>query len=487
MSKPNLVIFIADQMRADSLSHLGNTASQTPNLDNIVENDGVSFRNNYCQNTVCVPSRSSFLTGWYPHTKGHRTMHYLLEEDDPMLLKTLKENGYNVQWIGRNDVIPADKSLDDYCNEYYSGYEEEGKEAWSEVKKWNETYRGDKESDTYYSFFGGKTDRKIPFVNHDWNCINKALDFLEKHQHDEEPFCLYISLIFPHPPYAAEKPWHSLINQDKVSAPRPVPDDWSQKASMLKGIYEKQNLKSWDEERFKELKAVYLGMVARVDHHFGLIVDKLKEKNVYDDTSMIMFADHGDYTGDYGIVEKSQNTFEDSLTNVPLIIKPHSGINVDPRITNVLSELVDLSATVADLTNIELDHVQFGQSVLSVLEGSETHKDAVFAEGGRIHGETQAMEKGHGPESEYWPRLNTQEEEGPQHTKAVMIRMGSYKYVERLYEGNELYDLENDPDELKNLVQKDEYQDKITAFKARLLKFYMETADYVPDRRDKRY
>ncbi|RAK11721.1 arylsulfatase A-like enzyme [Halanaerobium saccharolyticum] len=486
MSKPNLVIFIADQMRADSLSHLGNKASKTPNLDKIVQEDGVSFKNNYCQNTVCVPSRSSFLTGWYPHTKGHRTMHYLLEEDDPMLLKTLKNNGYNVQWIGRNDVIPADKSLDDYCNSYYSGYDKVSEEERKKSSKWKEKYRGENDSESFYSFLAGKSDKNIPFVQYDWNCINRALNFIDNYN-DEQPFCIYISLIFPHPPYGAEEPWYSLIDRNKVRSPRPVPEDWDQKASMLKGIYDRQNLKNWNEDRFKELRAVYLGMVARVDHHFGMLVNKLKEKELYNNTSMIFFADHGDYTGDYGIVEKSQNTFEDPVSNVPLIIKPHKGIKVKPRVTKSLSELVDLSATVADLTNIELEHIQFGESVVPVLEGEEKHKDAVFAEGGRIHGETQAMEKGHGPESEYWPRLNTQEQEGPEHTKAVMIRMGKLKYIERLYEKNELYNLESDPDELNNLICSEDYQDQIIKFKARLLKFYMETADYVPDRKDKRY
>ena len=74
MEKQNIIMFVADQMRSDSLHHLGNKASITPNLDQIV-NEGVSFENAYCQNPVCVPSRCSFLTGLYPHTTGHRTMH----------------------------------------------------------------------------------------------------------------------------------------------------------------------------------------------------------------------------------------------------------------------------------------------------------------------------------------------------------------------------------------------------------------------------
>ena len=89
--KENIFLFVADQMRSDSLHHLGNEASITPNLDQLLE-DGISYENAYCQNPVCVPSRCSFLTGLYPHTTGHRTMHYLQKEYEPNILKEMKND-----------------------------------------------------------------------------------------------------------------------------------------------------------------------------------------------------------------------------------------------------------------------------------------------------------------------------------------------------------------------------------------------------------
>ena len=96
------------------------------------------------------------------------------------------------------------------------------------------------------------------------------------------------------------------------------------------------------------------------------------------------------------------------------------------------------------------------------------------------------MERGHGPQSPYWPRLSTQSMEGPEHTKAVMIRMGRYKYVKRLYEQDEFYDLEKDPMELNNRIGEPEYRQQVQAMAARLLEFYMETGDVVPNRKDPR-
>ena len=147
---------------------------------------------------------------------------------------------------------------------------------------------------------------------------------------------------------------------------------------MLYGINEKQNLNDWTEERFDELRATYLAMVSRFDHQLGLIQEKLQETGFYDDTHLIVFSDHGDYTGDYTITEKVQNCFEDPISNVPLLIKPAKSIQSVPRITKAQAELVDLPATIAELAEIELSYTQFGRSLVHVLTGDEEHKDAVL-------------------------------------------------------------------------------------------------------------
>lgn len=492
MKKPNIIMFVADQMRSDSMAHLGNPASITPNLDSVV-NEGVSFKNTYCQNPVCVPSRCSFLTGLYPHTTGHRTMHFLQREDEPNILKTMKKNGYEVIWIGRNDVIPAGRSKEEYCDEYYDGMSKENTRDMEQqpinFKEFSKNLSTpSKDSDEFYSFYSGKLKDRDGYGKFDWNCVESALEVIERKSKEksDKPFLIYCTLMFPHPPYACEDPWYSSIDRDKLPPRRPNISTLKDKASMLYGINSKQNLNGWSEERFNELRATYLAMVSRFDHQFGLIVDKLKETNLYDDSSIFVYSDHGDYTGDYTITEKVQNCFEDPISNVPLIIKPAKSFEVKPRISEALVELLDIPATIADMTGVELDYTQFGKSLLKSLAGDEVHKDAVFCEGGRIHGEEHAMEKGHGPESTYWPRLDTQSSEGPEHTKATMIRMGNIKYTMRLYEMDELYNLDEDPMELNNLIDDPRYKETVVNMKERLLKYFMETSDHVPTKRDKR-
>jgi len=421
-------------------------------------------------------------------------MHYLQREDEPNILRTMKNNGYEVIWIGRNDVIPGNRPKTEYCDKYYNGldFENHRDDVNSSLnfgKRVNNfKVPGFMENNRYYSFYLGEMDQAEAANTFDWNCVKTTLDYLDKKSTEPagKPFFLYVTISFPHPPYACEEPWFSSIDRDSLPVRRTDVEKLKDKPSMLHGIRSKQNLQNWSEDQYNELRSTYLAMVSRFDYQYGLIADQLKKLNMYDSTNIFVYSDHGDYTGDYGIVEKVQNCFENPVSNVPLMIKPAAGINVKPGKSKVLTELLDIPATVAQMAGIELDYVQFGKSLVPALEGAKFHKDAVFCEGGRIHGEVWAMEGGHKPDSLYWPRLSTQSQEGPEHTKAVMVRMDHYKYVKRLYEKDEFYNLDADPHELYNEIDNEDYKEIIFKIKMRLLDFYMETADTIPNKKDLR-
>lgn len=488
--RPHILIFNPDQWRGDVLGHMGNRAAATPVLDSLVAGDAVSFRNAFCQNPVCTPSRCSFMTGWYPHVRGHRTMHHMLREGEPCLLKTLKDSGYFVWWGGKNDLVPAQQGYADFCNVKYRAPDPPPYTPRRDLHAWHE-WRGKPGSDTWYSFFHGRLDKEAEEVYYDgdWASVLGAVDFIKRVPLDR-PLCIYLPLGYPHPPYAVEEPWFSVIDRGKLPPRVPAPADWSEKPSILKGIQEGQNLKGWSEERWTELRATYYGMCARVDHQFGLVLDALRARGIYDRTAAFFFSDHGDFTGDYGLVEKTQNTFEDCLTRVPFVIKPPKVVKVSPRVSDALVELIDFPATVEAMAGLTPGHTHFGRSLLPVLAGSaDEHRDAVFCEGGRLHGETHAAEKVAGAEDDrflYRPRMIMQHSEGPAHTKAVMCRTATMKYVMRLYEEDELYDLRQDPEETRNWVKEKSAARKLAALRDRVLRFFLETADVVPFDPDKR-
>jgi arylsulfatase A-like enzyme len=161
-------------------------------------------------------------------------------------------------------------------------------------------------------------------------------------------------------------------------------------------------------------------------------------------------------------------------------------------VSDALVELVDFPATVEALAGITPRHTHFGRSLLPVLAGeTEMHREAVFCEGGRL------LEERHTRESQslsatsermlYAPRIKLQVGDGPEHGKAVMCRTNGYKYVRRLSETDELYDLHADPREMHNRIGDPALAPVLAEMKERMLTFFLETGDAVPHEGDRRW
>lgn len=475
---PNIVLFNADHFRAEAVGHLGSPCATTPVLDSLVESEAVSFDHAFCQAPVCTPSRCSFMTGWYPHVRGHRTMFHMLRDGEPTLLQRLKEQGYFVWWGGKNDLVPAQHGFDRHCDVKFAP-----DRALDELP---EGWRGDPGDDGFFSFYHGRLETDDDgLYDHDWACVYGAIEQIADLPSDR-PWCLYLPLLNPHPPFAVEEPFYSAIDRSTVPPRIPDPDADRPKPSMLQGIRANSGMQEWTDERWTELRATYYAMCRRTDHQFGLLLDALRDADVYDDTAVLFFSDHGMYAGDYGVVGLTQNTFDDVITRVPVVFKPPKGAALQAGVRDAMIELVDLTATVEDLAGMPATHSHFGHSLLPLAAGDEDpHRDAVFAEGGRRHGERQCMELEYPPGHEdphdlYYPRLSLQVSEGPEHTRAFMCRTRDWKYVYRLYEDDELYDLRADPQERVNRIHDAACTQALTALRQRLLDWFAETADVVP-------
>lgn len=482
--RPNLILFNPDQFRADALGHLGNPAARTPVMDRLALEEGVSFRNAFCQNPVCTPSRCSFMTGWYPHVRGHRTMYHMLAPEEPMLLRTLKDSGYFVWWGGKNDVVPGQNGFTAYCDVKY-----QTRLGLPELHAQDE-WRGAPEGDNYYSFYAGRRENVsgTEKPDGDWDILREAVAQLKTISKDR-PFCMYLPLLYPHPPYGVEEPFFSAIDRKELPPRIPCPDG-GRKPSLLSAIRRGQRLEGWTEERYEELRATYLGMCARVDTQLGMLLEALKENGLYEETAVLVFSDHGDFTGDYGLVEKTQNTFEDCLTRVPLLIKPPSRVPFTPGIREGLTELVDIPATVYALCGLSFDYTQFGESLLPRLaDPALPGRPYVVCEGGRNPEEEHCSEVqsvSQGEKGLYYPRIHAQVSDDVAHGKAFMLRTLRYKYVYRLYEQDELYDLETDPREIVNRAGDPALAAVETLLRGRLLEFLARTADVVPWKADQR-
>ncbi len=487
--RPHIIIFNPDQMRCDALHHMGNMAAVTPNLDGFAEREAVSFSNAYCQNPVCTPSRCSFLTGLYPHVHGQRTISHMLDEGQSSVFKELKNAGYYVWMNGRNDFLAAQRPgiFAEHADKvYFGGGAEPNPPA-------NPDWRGGQSSPSYYSFLPGKL-QDIPGKKHisrDDDDLNHALEAIRGRPKDR-PLCLFLGLFYPHPPYMIEEPYYSMIRRELLPPRIGAPKDWKGLPAGLKMLHDAFHMEAWAEEEWDELRAVYLGMCAKVDDQFGHLIKVLKEEGIYDDCAVFFLSDHGDFTGDYGIVEKAQNIFTQDLTRVPFLVKPPAWIHVDPGICKSLVELTDLYPTIMEWAGVIPDHTQFGISLTEVAgDRSRSHREYVHCEGGRTNRELHCTEEeesgGLDPTAPYYPRLSVQAQQGPGHGKGTMIFDGRYKYVRRLYEQDELYDCLEDPGNLRNRIEDSSLKEEKHRLKEEMLTWYQDTCDVVPYKIDSRF
>lgn len=485
-NRPNVIIINPDQMRADAMRHLGNMAAYTPNLDALAK-EGVSFSNAFCQNPVCVPSRCSFLTGLYPHTMGHRTMEYMLHPEEENIFSDMKKGGYYTVSSTRGDFMAGQFSA------YHKKWIDEYIRIPRQKKKLQPapSRRGTPDSDTYFSFYNGIIPTEKPDdiePNMDDLTIEGAIRSIRKRP-KRQPFFMFLGLMYPHPPYQIEKRYYDLIDQSQLLPRKRNISENDRKPAMERGLMKAQRVQSWEEERIDELRTVYLAMCAKVDEQVGRIIRCLREEKIYDNTVVVFFSDHGDYTGDYGIVEKSQNCFPDCLIHVPLIIKPQKNIKIDRGINTQLVELTDVCATIGDLSRIRIQRSIFSKSLLPVINDKELrHREFCFCEGGRLNGEAHCAEydeKSFSKDDLYAPRQRLQALEDGTHGKAVMIRNEKYKYIHRLYEEDEFYAIEDG--ESINQFRNPDFQEQIQEMKNQLLEWYMETCDVVPLKRDERF
>ncbi len=480
----NFVFFFPDEMSASSVSCYGNKTVNMPNFDQLAA-EGVRFENCIVQNPVCSPSRCSLMTGQYVHNQGHRTLWHLLRGHEPSLFRYLKNAGYDIGWFGKNDLY-SQTYLDEICcdiSEKRNGYQKKPTRKTGVLNGGQNPY--DLTSAEFNSFLYDpvKTDEEgLIFDPH----IARAIDYLEDRQDSDTPFMLYLPISMPHPPYHALEEFHHLYDADKLVKDVIGADVATGKPSFVELIRKYRKLDQLDATFFSKIHAVYLGMNSYVDAMLGELMKTLKSTGLLKDTTIIVSSDHGDWAGNYGLVEKWPNAMDDDLVRVPLIIKTpdqQSGHVVKEQV-----ELFDIMPTVLELADLKANHTHFAKSLVSQLKGASGDPDrAVFCEGGYDLHEPNCFEGYMGrndplnmPGNIYYPKLIQQQESPESVCRTTMIRTLSHKLVKRTSGENELYDLINDPRELTNLYHHDGCSGKRAELEGRMLDWYIKTSDTVP-------
>ncbi len=485
----NYVLFFPDEMKAASVSCYGNKHVKMPNFDKLAAN-GVRFENCIVQNPVCTPSRACLMSGLYVHNFGHRTLWHLMRKEEPSLFRYLKKAGYDVAWYGKNDLYSQD-----YLNEILNDIEEKRTNykilpqlPTGHVCKGQNPYELDDKR--YYSFLYDSISSNSGKLIWDEN-VARGIDFLNSRKNNDNPFFLYLPLTMPHPPYNALKEFHDMYNPKITKADLIDIAKTKGKPAFMQLIRQYRKLDKIDDATLEKIYAVYLGMNTYVDTMLGGIMDTLEKTGLIDNTTVIVCSDHGDWAGNYGLVEKWPNGMDDDLVKVPLIIRTPTCKK--GHVVNEIVEMFDIMPTVAQLADVEITHTHFAKSLvpqLSGLPGDATR--AAFCEGGYDEHEPHCSEAYEGelhkdrnkemrlPKNIYYPKVLQQKQHPKSVCRTVMMRTLTHKLTLRTSGENELYNLEDDPLELENQYANKKFDAIRLELEKKLLMWYLKSSDTVP-------
>lgn len=482
----NYVLIYPDEMRAESLACYGHPLVETPNIDALAA-EGTVFTKNYTQHPVCTASRNALVTGCYPHVHGFRSLKHLLSENDSTFVRELREYGFETCFGGKSDCWNQ------------SGTEH----AFSDV---------DPALDWRFYDLGGikrlyeknQTSPPAPITPEQYTMLNPAIAedkpmeeetgdakvtawacrTIEKHAAAGKDFFLMLSLHNPHPSYEALERYYDKYDPDQVPPLRPM--EWFEnKPEFYQIIREYRKLGEKEESIFRKINAVYLGMISYVDELVGRVVNTTKNTGIYDDTTFILCSDHGDFAGDCGLVEKWPSGMDDMLTRVPLIIR-RPGCKGGHRV-DTPTESIDIFPTIFDFEGLKAKHPHFGTSLAPQVEGAKGNETrTVYCEGGYDVHEPHCFEGTplfamHLVEgSVYYPKMMQQQELPDSVCRVIMQRDNRYKLNVRTNGQNELYDMEKDPLEYKNLYNEPEYLSIRTELTQKMLNWLIRTSDVTP-------
>ncbi|NRP14290.1 MULTISPECIES: alkaline phosphatase family protein [unclassified Aliiroseovarius] len=391
--RKNVLFIIIDQLRADCVSGAMADHVDLPNLRNLMR-DAVSFERHFSVVNPCGPSRASILTGQY--SMNHRSVRNgtPLRHDTPNVATEMRKAGYLPMLFGYTDTSgdprihhPNDPAVQSY--EYpMAGFHEMLEMRLEQSLPWQSyLIRNGYQFDDYWDLYKPVSPSGNPPKLND-PALYKAEHsdtafltgrFLETMDaYAKQGWFAHLTYIRPHPPLVAPAPYNDMY--DPAGLPLPNRLDSAEMDAALHPYFTPAQKSSTaadfvkgfpdlspTDEAIQTLRAVYLGLATEVDHHIGRVVQFLKDSGQYDDTLLIVTADHGEMLGDHHLWGKM--TVHDAAYHTPLIIRLPGN---DPRAGERVSqptESIDLMPTILDWVGQEVPNSVDGRSLLPLTQG----------------------------------------------------------------------------------------------------------------------
>lgn len=444
-SRPNIILIMTDQQRADTIAAMGAPWMRTPNLDRLVR-EGTAFSKCFVNSPVCVGARSSLFMGKFPHGTG---IFSNFQPWEPVWVSTMADAGYHCASIGKMHINPYDRLggfhqrfpvenkdrplfLEEHDRAFYDEWDKALKvrrlakpSRYARIADDPEGYREavgcfpwELDEDMHSDIFIGDT----------------ALWWLEDRKADS-PLFLQIGFPGPHPPYDPSPRYLDLYADADIPLPTVTADEIARQPK-AQAVYRQNTIDfnfdsvAWRDDvtpqEILKIRRHYAANVTMIDEKIGQIMEVLKAKGYLDDAIVIFTSDHADALGDHGLIQKW--TMYDTVATVPLIFWSPGRIPAG-QIDDSLVQLTDIAPTILDFAGLPTPETFEAATLLPKLGGEEgpPEDEVVYSELGRDHIQSDA---------EY----------------IVMRRDRDWKLV--YYQDSpdgELYDLNADPDEIDNL------------------------------------
>ncbi len=483
--KPNLLFIMTDQQRYDALSLAGNKILKTPNLDRLAK-QGAWFKNAYTPCAVSAPARSSILTGTTVENNGMKTNDraYYYKEEGLMKMITFDEiltsKGYRCEYYGKwhtqtahaaiykNPLLTAKSGKSVFGPEgqslIYHDYidEKSPKQAVREGELFDQTSQRSYIPDPLDKFYGKTYDevvkQKLKTVQPDLHgrlMIDKEYSFtafqakqtieaLERLK--DSAFSITCSFHFPHSPMLPTEPYYSMYPVKDMVPPLSISDNM-ENSPYRKANGRLGNPEYSDPEKIKYMISAYYGLITEIDDWVGKILTKLDELGLSENTLVIFTSDHGEMLGAHGLREK--NIFLEESAHIPLFMRFPGKIKENTVVNGYVS-LVDLFATILDYTKAGT-YKSDGKSLRGLIEGKDKKHGKYVVTEWDYRGDT---------ESNY------------------MVLKDGWKmiipYSETSNVINALYNLNEDPLEMNNLIGNNPERKKYAAKTEELRKCLLE-------------
>ncbi|MHB1008318.1 MAG: sulfatase family protein [Propionibacteriaceae bacterium] len=366
-SRPNFVILFCDQLRADAIGAWGNDIVDTPVLDALTARGRV-YESAYTPSPVCVPARSSMITGLEPQ-HGDCFENEMPMSDASTFMDALTANGYRTHGVGKMHFTPDLQALRGFSSrdigEEFGTPETDDYLAFVEAEGFSyvEHPHGLRDEMYYIPQLSPVPER----LHHSHWVADRSIRFLDE-QSDEKPFLLWSGFIAPHPPFAPPSPWHRRFEPSVM----PEPFEPQGSAELRTCYNELQNrYKYRDGGRSRRLdqllRAYYFASVSYVDSQIGRILRALEEKGLQENTYILLAADHGEFLGDYGSYGK--RSFLDAAARIPFVL---AGPGIRAERTRELASLLDVYPTLLDLAHVTYES-RDGVSLIDSARPSEIY------------------------------------------------------------------------------------------------------------------